>query len=291
MSLAIPTICLTKGPWIGTLRHLVASVRSDLVLVSPFIKARPVEQVLAELAQRGLTTSVRLVVLTNLRTQSVLDGSLDLEALVSMSKTVPKLEVNHLPGLHAKVYIADNQMAIVTSANLTDPGITGNLEYGVIFNDRSTVKEIRRDFENYALLGARVEAAELGALLDEANELKTLFKRAERSIHSDARRAFTEKLEATQILLLRQRARGKTTHAILVDTIRFLLRKGPLRTTELHPLIQQLHPDVCDDSIDLVIEGVHFGKRWKHHVRNAQVFLRRAGRIRFDGKNWHLVSG
>lgn len=271
------------------MRDLVARVRSDLILVSPFIKVRPVDQILSDLSQRGLITSVRVVVLTNLRPQSVLDGSLDLEALVSMSRSLPRLEVNHLPSLHAKVYIADDKMAIVTSANLTDPGITGNLEYGVIFKDKSTVAEIRRDFENYALLGAKVDAAELGALLGEAIELKNLFKTAERSIHSDARQAFRRKLEATQIRLLRQRARGKTTHAILADTIQFLLRKGPLRTVELHPLIQQLHPDICDNSIDRVIEGVHFGKRWKHYVRNAQQFLKRTGRIRWEGERWHLV--
>lgn len=59
---------------------------------------------------------------------------------------------------------------------------------------------------------------------------------------------------------------------------------------ELHPLIQRLQPDLCDDSIDRVIEGVHFGKKWKHHVRSAQQFLKRQGRIRYDGARWHLVG-
>ncbi len=57
-------------------------------------------------------------------------------------------------------------------------------------------------------------------------------------------------------------------------------------TIELHPLIQHIHPDLCDDSIDRVIEGVHFGKKWKHYVRNAQQALRRKGLIDFDGQRW-----
>jgi hypothetical protein len=59
----------------------------------------------------------------------------------------------------------------------------------------------------------------------------------------------------------------------------------------LHPLIQQLHPDICDDSIDRVIDGVHFGKRWKHHVRSAQSHLKADGKIRTDGERWHITPG
>jgi len=100
---------------------------------------------------------------------------------------------------------------------------------------------------------------------------------------------FQEKLDAARIRILRHRAKGKSTHAILADTILFLLSKGPLRTVELHPMIQHLHPDICDDSVDRVLDGVHFGKKWKHHVRTAQQFLKREGRIRYDGQRWHLA--
>jgi len=39
-----------------------------------------------------------------------------------------------------------------------------------------------------------------------------------------------------------------------------------------------------------VIDGVHFGKRWKHYVRTAQAFLKRKGQIYYDGERWHLVA-
>jgi hypothetical protein len=36
---------------------------------------------------------------------------------------------------------------------------------------------------------------------------------------------------------------------------------------------------------------VHFGKKWKHYVRNAQQYLKTHGEIRFDGSCWHMTQG
>jgi len=245
---------------------------------------------MSHLQKRGVHNSVKVVILTNIHPESALNGSIDLEALVQLGNQLPNFDLTHLPSLHAKVYVADRKMAVITSGNLTDSGISGNLEYGVASTNETVVGEVRRDFESYALLGARVSSKEIAALLDDINELKGLFRKAEQSIRAQAKRAFKEKLEETYIQLLRHRAKGKTTHAILSETILYLLSQGSLRTIELHPLIQRLHPDICDDSVDRVIDGVHFGKKWKHHVRNAQQFLKREGRIRFDGKRWCLVT-
>ena len=260
------------------------------MLVSPFIKLSRASQVLSHLQKRGIQNDVQLVVLTDLRPESALSGSTDLEALVQLSNCLPRFDLIHLPSLHAKVYLADRRMAIITSGNLTDSGIEGNLEYGIVSTDESIVREIRKDVESYALLGAKISSHAISALLDEIKELKRLFKKAERTIRSRARRVFKEKLDETRIQILRHRAKGKTTNAILSETTVFLLSKGPLRTVELHPLIKRLHPDICDDTVDRVIDGVHFGKKWKHHVRNAQQFLKQEGRIRYYNERWHLVS-
>lgn len=280
---------LLKSPWTETFHQLVAEVEENLMLVSPFIKRSKTGQILSELRHRGVENKVRVVVLTDLRPESALNGSTDLEALVDLGNNLPQFDLTHLPSLHAKVYVADRKMAIITSGNLTDSGVSGNLEYGVAFTDTRLVKEIREDFEEYSLLGAKVLPEEIEALLDEVKELKALFKKAEHTIRAQARQAFKRKLEATHVQLLRHRAKGKTTNAIFSDTIVFLLSKGPLRTIELHPLIQRLHPDICDDSVDRIIDGVNFGKKWKHHVRNAQQFLKREGKIRYDGLRWHIV--
>lgn len=180
-------------------------------------------------------------------------------------------------------------MVIITSGNLTDSGIDRNIEYGIVSTDGTVVEEVRKDLEGYALLGAKIAPEEVGSLLSEVRELKEMSKKAEQSVRARARRLFREKLEATKVQILRYRARGKSTNAIFSETMLFLLARSPLRTTELHPMIQQIHPDLCDDRVDRVIDDVHFGKKWKHYVRNAQQQLKRQEQIRFDGERWHLV--
>ncbi|MGH9531512.1 MAG: phospholipase D-like domain-containing protein, partial [Terriglobales bacterium] len=172
---------LLKNPWTETFLRLIALVQKDLLLISPFVKAHSTNQILSGLRQRGIETDVRVAVLTNLRPESVLNGSLDLDGLLDLSRGLPRFELTHLPSLHAKVYVADSRMAVVTSANLTPSGISGNLEYGVAFVDQRTVADVRRDFESYALLGARISLPDLEVLVQETSELKEVFKRAERS--------------------------------------------------------------------------------------------------------------
>jgi hypothetical protein len=281
---------ILRSPWTESLQGLLSQVEDNLMLVSPFVKLSKAGEILAELSHRGVQNKVRLVMLTDLRPECALSGSLDLEALIALGHGIPNFLLTHLPSLHAKVYIADQKAAIVTSGNLTDSGVSGNIEYGVAFSDKSVVTQIREDFEQYSLLGAKVSSTEIEALLDEVRELKELYQKAEQGIRVRARLAFKRKLQATHLQLLRHRAKGKTTHAIFSQTILFLLAKGPLRTTEIHPLIQRLHPDICDDSIDRVIDGVSFGKKWKHHVRTAQQFLKREGKIGYGGERWHLMS-
>lgn len=264
-------------------------VEHDLLIACPFLKLSKAREIISELERRRVHATARIVILTDLKPESALSGALDLEALTEFASSLANFELAHLPSLHAKVYVADTAMAIVTSGNLTEPGVSGNLEYGVSFTNPAVVAEIRADFEGYATLGARVSVEDVAALAREVTELKSLYQRAERSMAGRAKKAFAEKLDSTRIQLLRHRARGKTTHAIFSDTIRFLLGKGPLRTSELHPLVQLLHPDLCDDSVDRVIDGVHFGKKWKHYVRTAQQHLKRNGEIRFDGERWHLL--
>jgi PLD-like domain len=286
----VQPVCLVRSPWTETLERLVSLVDKNLLIVSPFVKRSALERVLKRLNERRRAASVEIGLVTDLRPESILAGSMDLDAISDIGRKIPGFELTHLPSVHAKVYVADCKMAIVTSGNFTEPGLRGNVEYGVALAEGSLVREVRSDFESYASLGARVSIEDVAAMSVEMEDLKILFQRAEKSIRERARRAFREKLASTNLRLLRHRAKGKTTHAIFSETLRFLLAKGPLRTEDLHPLVQLLHPDLCDDSADRIIDGVHFGKKWKHYVRNAQQYLKRNGEIRFDGARWTLVS-
>src|SRR5690606_30313292 len=117
-------------------------------------------------------------------------------------------------------------------------------------------------------------------------ELRGMRQAVERSLRTRLRREFDRRLREMDDDLLRVRAAGRTAHAIFAATIVHLLRTGAMTTVELHRAIRRIHPDLCDDSVDRVINGQHFGKKWKHGVRTAQVTLRRRGEIRLEDGKW-----
>jgi len=81
-------------------------------------------------------------------------------------------------------------------------------------------------------------------------------------------------------------------HTIFATTICYLLEKhGPLTTRQLHPQIADLHPDLCDDSIDRIIDGKRFGKKWNHAVQTAQQHLKKPRKVEIIGGRWHARIG
>jgi hypothetical protein len=286
----VPTeypVQLLTSPWASRFYDLVHEATSELMIVSPFIGDQPLRKVVEILEERALLNSMRVRILTNLAVNSLLSGSLDAGSLLHVLQSVSDSEVTYLPSLHAKVYIADARLAIITSGNLTNSGLCNNREYGVWLQDTGLVQQIHVDLTKYAVLGNKVSADTLAALSKAAEQLKDTRKRAESTMHRKFQAILREHTEAATFELLKARAKSKTTHGIFCDTILYLLeQKGPMKTVDLHPLVQQIHPDLCDDSIDRVIDGVHFGKKWKHYVRNAQQALKRKGLIKYDGEHW-----
>jgi len=165
-------VSFIKSPWTHSFHELVSTAERNLLLVSPFIKSEAVDDILYNLQGRGVDKDIFVGLLTNLRPESILNGSTDMEAVSLLSRTLPRFQLVHLPSLHAKAYIADDAIAVITSANLTQPGMAGNLEYGVAFRDRSVVREIRRDFQGYAGLGAHIGPIDIDLILHEASKLK-----------------------------------------------------------------------------------------------------------------------
>ena len=281
---------LVRSPWDAQLLELLSFAKQHLLLACPFITRSTTKWISDNLVKGGHGQNLHIICITNIRPESVLGGSLELDGLADMGRRFGQFHLFHMPSLHAKVYVADNQCAIITSGNLTEGGLRGNCEYGVLLRDAAQVKEIRRDFEGYSRLGALISIDEAAALADDLSRLRGLYQDTQRKVIKEAGSVFRKQLLETQEKVLRFRARGTSTHAIFCDTLEYLLSKGPLRTVELHPLVQRMHPDVCDDRIDRVIDGLNFGKRWKHYVRNAQQALKRAHKIEYDGKKWFLTD-
>jgi hypothetical protein len=277
---------LYSSPWRKSFENFLKGVESDLLIASPFIKAPEAEWICKTLKGKP----VRLQVLTNVRSDSVLNGSLDMAALRLFSGATGDSKVFAVPRLHAKVYVRDGDLAIITSANLTPSGLDLNYEYGVGLHDAQMVKRIRQDIEAYSRVGSAMSGELLAEMDSVSAELADEFQKMQRSVKSGLRQRFNKKLREANIEFLRAQIGKRSPHSLFSDAIIYVLSKGALSTAELHPQVQKLLPDLCDDNLELVIDGQRFGKRWKHDVRNAQQYLKRQEIIGFDGSRWHLIE-
>jgi phosphatidylserine/phosphatidylglycerophosphate/cardiolipin synthase-like enzyme len=277
-----------SSPFRCHLEKLLESATHDLLVASPYIKTREAEWVCNRLARNSHDKHVRLQLLTDVRSSNVLGGSLDVAALRLLQQGLGRCEIVNVPRLHAKVYVADEACAIVTSANLTPSGLDLNLEYGVGFTDSATVRKIRQDLQRYSTLGNPLTSQTIMELEIVSDELRVEFQAIEKSAEKKLRRKFNETLKRADYQFLRAQVGTRSAHGVFADAMVYLLSTRPMTTRELHEKLKELLPELCDDQTELVINGQHFGKKWKHIVRNAQVFLRRKGTIQLFEKEWHV---
>ncbi|HUE72334.1 MAG TPA: phospholipase D-like domain-containing protein [Pirellulaceae bacterium] len=275
--------------WQFELARCLSQTRQSLFICSPFITVDGCNLIRSHLPETFQSTG-RLSILSDLSPIHLLQQATDPRALQSLLSSVDDGVLWHLPRVHAKVFIFDRSYAVVTSANLTAGGLYRNIEYGVGISDVTTVTAIHAELESFGRLAAPIDRPRLERYCELATEVTTEVSRQLRAVTSAAKSKLDKALRSTEDELLRWRSAGGRVTPVFADTIVFLLeRDGPLSTAELHPRIKGIHPDLCDDAIDRVIDGRHFGKRWKHWVRSAQQRLTRDGRVKLIGGKWMLA--
>jgi len=223
-------------------------------------------------------------VITDISTGNLLHKSTDIAALLSITEQIQNVDIVYLPRIHAKVYVSGTSLAMVGSANFTDGGSFSNLEYGVRIDEPALIQKIKDDVEQYAELGGRVTQFRLNQLESRIGELRAAIEEERKTIDRKLRTLSIELQRDTEDELLRVRVQGRNINMIFADTILYLLAGNSMTTAELHEHIREIHPDLCDDTIDRIIDGQRFGKLWKHQVRNAQQHLRRRGLVDYDAE-------
>lgn len=276
-------------PWQNEFIETISKTENELFISSPSVNLKGVKILIDSIKEKS---KVKITLLTNLTPQNIINESIDPRAFLELYKHFAEINISSLSRLHAKVYLIDKKIGIITSANLTSGGLIHNFEYGVLIDNQNTVLNIKEDMSNYYSLGNILDEEVLKKISDKAKQLSKINKK--RNVYlenSTIGKLLKEELDTIEFELLKNRIKeGRTINAIFSDTILYLLKKkGELRTDELHPLIQAIHPDICDDSIDRVINGQHFGKKWKHLVRNAQQSLNKNGLIRLQENKWQIV--
>lgn len=282
-------LCLQRD-WSEKLSHLFASAERELLICSPYITSDGIrfveESSCAELRHSGKCT-----VVTNLAPRNVVQGVTDPRALQRLSHSISNVALWHLPRLHAKVYVADSTTAIITSGNLTFGGVRANYEYGIQVADVDTVKQIRSDIISYSELGTQLTNQQLARYIDVADEVRAAFETQERSVKKSAKARFDQLFYKAENELIALRLAGAPVTQVFARTIAYLLKHhGAMTTPEIHSHISSIHPDLCDDKIDRVINGRHFGKKWKNLVRTAQSQLKTQSVIELSEGRWRLVE-
>lgn len=283
-----PYAAIERG-WYSSLGELFQQARSKLLIAAPFVSTSGSQFFVDQLSPR-VKASGQLHLLTDLSPAHVCDGSLEPSALQSLIDAVPNSTLWHIPRLHAKVYIADQSRAIVTSGNLTAGAFYRNLEYGIDIREPAFVRTILDHFELFQAAGATISRAQLGKYVSAAAQLRETFRTQQRTASAAATTALRDALREAEDDLVRLRLAGGAMHTVFSRTISYLLRRnGPMSTVELHRVVQQLHPDLCDDSVDRIIDGENYGKKWKHAVRTAQQNLKKKGEIAYANGVWRSL--
>ena len=141
-----------QPPWINYFFSKVQVVKDSLYLSSPYIK-NTIATLLYEVLRSKENLHLSIKILTRVRIHDLIEGASDLEAFEKLLEIKElqgvNAEVKCISNLHAKVYIFDEDSAIVTSSNLTPSGLKSNIEYGIEITDSAAVRQMLDDMETY----------------------------------------------------------------------------------------------------------------------------------------------
>ena len=139
-------------PTFDWLAEQARACSSHLLISSPFVNDGILK--LTDLVPKEASRT--LVTRTDLRDFAV--GASNLDTLCSLSRD--GVSIRSLSRLHAKIYVFDSSVALVTSANATRAGLWRNFECGLGITDTATVRELAKSLLNG--FGTKEEVDEIG---------------------------------------------------------------------------------------------------------------------------------
>jgi hypothetical protein len=271
---------LVSRPQGPAMKRVASEAGETLTVITPFVSREAATELLHALPS---PRSVAVKFLTAGDPDAIISGACDPVALQMIAERSHDHVVYRLHGLHAKVYIADETRALVTSANLTGGGAWRNYEYGISITNPDVVSAVVRDVTSYLSIATPLTPSALA-------EIEKLLAATQQMRSGPTYEPMVAATRAIEDILVREHVSDKSEHEVFANSVLFVLRReGSLRTAEIHPHIEALHPQLCDGR-DRVIDGRSFGKRWKHQVRNAQQYLKEKGLIDLSDGRWHLVE-
>ena len=166
-----------QRPWKISFSNLLEKTTNELIISTPYIKKSEAESICNSFSYRNISNKINFTLLTDIRSQSILDNSLEIEALLLFQDRIQKFNLVTLPRLHAKVYLFDNIYADIASSNFTPSGLEFNHEYNVGFNVKKYVKKVKSDITGYSILGNIIEREKLVEISSVAKDVKNEYQK------------------------------------------------------------------------------------------------------------------
>jgi len=122
---------------LGVLTQLVAGAEVHIMIASPFfqasegLEANPLASALKFATLRGVNVEV-ISTREGIAAFKNAWATLLVKERFRLLQPRPNIDDDKMLGSHAKILIVDNKHAYIGSANLTHPGLAGNLEMGVL---------------------------------------------------------------------------------------------------------------------------------------------------------------
>lgn len=259
-------IRLLKSPFKDNFINLFQKAKDEIIISSPFINEDGVDILLSSI-DKPSEKSIKL--LTNLSPRNIVDRVTQPSAILKMFDAFKATNLSDLKRLHAKTYIIDESVAVITSANLTKGGLITNFEYGVMIDDIAQIKVLKKDILDYASIGHIYNKDFILAINAESQKIKHISRDTTNEI--ELKKLLKSQNDISQILATQYNDKD-TRHSIFAKTTEFLLQKHQqLTTEEIYNLIQELHPEMCDDNV----KYSNGEKKWKIEVRQARFYLQR----------------
>lgn len=157
-------------PIINELNRLFCIANEDFLFVSPWIKNSVLEHLL------GLRDCQKLHFRVLTVAENFLSGSSDIKAIETLLNLGPnRAEIRLIKNLHAKIYIADKRVAIISSANLTESGLLRNIEIGTYLTD-SQISPIIEKTDEWFALGKAVDRDWMNLMNEKISQIQTDMK-------------------------------------------------------------------------------------------------------------------
>lgn len=280
-------VSLVGSAWRKELETLARAGRQSVLVAVPYIK-RDEAAWFCECLRPG----VELIVMANISLEAVGSRALDLTALELLAECSPRAKLIALPNLHAKVFIADGRMALITSGNLTFSAFNRNIEYGVLLRQGELVRKARGDMLAFTRLGSEVEAASLAELVAMESDIRQAAADLRSSAKPSAKRKFDEVMGRSKPVFAAAQVGDRSAHAVFGEAIQFVLERGPQTTKLIQREVAEMLPALCDESDYFYIRGERYGRTWKRRFRHAQLHLKRKGVLAYDTrtKMWRLAN-